>query len=172
MIRFKCPSCGTTLQVAAQHAGKTVACPCGSRCKAPAAPVAAAPVAHQAARPATPPTAAAPTQDDEWLNDLSDASAYAASATHPYAPPNAGQPSAAEHERQLLAALAAEHQGGGQTHQGDGEGSSGSIIMGILMMVGALVWFFGGLAAGIIFFYRPILLIIGLVTMCKGLAGR
>lgn len=39
---------------------------------------------------------------------------------------------------------------------------------GLLMMVGAVVWFFLGLAAGRIFFYPPILFIIGLVAVVKG----
>ncbi len=33
---------------------------------------------------------------------------------------------------------------------------------------GAVVWFFGGLAAGIIFFYPPILLIIGIIAIIRG----
>jgi hypothetical protein len=50
--------------------------------------------------------------------------------------------------------------------------SSGSVLTGVLMMVGALVWFFGALALGRIFFYPPILFIVGLVTFIKGLAGN
>ena len=46
--------------------------------------------------------------------------------------------------------------------------SFGSIITGILMMVGAAVWFFVGLAAGIIFFYPPILFILGFIALIKG----
>ncbi len=39
---------------------------------------------------------------------------------------------------------------------------------GVLMMVGAAVWFFVGLAANVIYFYPPVLFIIGLVTVLKG----
>ena len=46
-----------------------------------------------------------------------------------------------------------------------------SIVTGLLMMLGAAVWFFGGLAAGIIFFYPPILFILGIGTMIKGFSG-
>jgi len=49
---------------------------------------------------------------------------------------------------------------------------NGKVISGILMMVGAVVWFVVGWASGYIFFYPPILFIIGLVAMVKGLAGR
>ena len=44
----------------------------------------------------------------------------------------------------------------------------GQVLGGIGMMVGALVWFFGALALGVIFIYPPILFVIGLATMIKG----
>jgi hypothetical protein len=46
------------------------------------------------------------------------------------------------------------------------------VVGGLLMMLLAAVWFFGGLAVGIIFFYPPILFIIGLVALFKGLSGN
>lgn len=42
---------------------------------------------------------------------------------------------------------------------------------GILMMLIAAVWFIVGIAGGRIFFYPPILFVIGLVSMFKGLFG-
>ncbi|XZE19282.1 hypothetical protein SH449x_004599 [Pirellulaceae bacterium SH449] len=45
----------------------------------------------------------------------------------------------------------------------------GTVIGGIVTMVVALVWFFGGLAAGYIFFYPPIMFILGLIAVIKGL---
>jgi hypothetical protein len=42
---------------------------------------------------------------------------------------------------------------------------------GILMIVIAVVWFIGGLAAGYIFFYPPILLVVGLIAIVKGGLG-
>lgn len=50
--------------------------------------------------------------------------------------------------------------------------NGGQVLAGIGMMVGAVVWFVVGYLAGYIFFYPPILLIIGLVTMVKGLMGQ
>lgn len=44
-----------------------------------------------------------------------------------------------------------------------------SMLGGIALMVIAVVWFFGGLALNIIFFYPPILFIIGLVVLVKGI---
>ncbi len=49
------------------------------------------------------------------------------------------------------------------------ESTNGGILGGVLMMLIAVVWFVAGLAAGRIFFYPPILLIIGFVAVCKGL---
>ena len=43
------------------------------------------------------------------------------------------------------------------------------MLGGVAMMVIAAVWFFGGLAADIIFFYPPILFVIGLYGLVKGL---
>ena len=49
---------------------------------------------------------------------------------------------------------------------------NGKVISGILMMVGAVVWFVVGWASGYIFFYPPILFIIGVVALIKGLTSR
>ena len=50
--------------------------------------------------------------------------------------------------------------------------SGGGVLSGILMMVGALVWFFGALALNWIAFYPPILFIVGFITFIKGLSSR
>lgn len=49
---------------------------------------------------------------------------------------------------------------------------SGGVIVGLLMMGGAALWFFVGLAAGRIFFYPPILFIIGLINLIRSLFGH
>ncbi len=46
------------------------------------------------------------------------------------------------------------------------------MVGGALMMVIAIVWFVVGLFAGYIFFYPPILFVIGLIALIKGLMGR
>lgn len=43
------------------------------------------------------------------------------------------------------------------------------VVGGLLMMAIAVVWFVGGLMAGWIFFYPPILFIIGLIALFKGM---
>jgi hypothetical protein len=57
------------------------------------------------------------------------------------------------------------------------EGRSGSskipgVILGLVMMVGAVIWFVVALSAGWIFFYPPILFILGLIRLVKSLLGH
>jgi hypothetical protein len=47
-----------------------------------------------------------------------------------------------------------------------------SIITGVLMMVGAVVWFFLGLAADRIFIYPPILFVLGIGAVIRGFTGQ
>jgi hypothetical protein len=46
------------------------------------------------------------------------------------------------------------------------------VIGGLLMMLLAVVWFVGGLAVGIIFFYPPVLRVLGFIALVKGLTSR
>jgi hypothetical protein len=57
----------------------------------------------------------------------------------------------------------------GSTWGLEGAGFRRGVLGGIAMMVIACVWFVGGLFAGYIFFYPPILFIIGLVALIKGI---
>ncbi len=58
---------------------------------------------------------------------------------------------------------------GGGVFGPESYGMSKGVIGGLIMMLIAIVWFVGGLACDIIFFYPPILFIIGLVAFVKGL---
>lgn len=49
-------------------------------------------------------------------------------------------------------------------------GISKGVVGGIVMMAIAAVWFFAGLAAGYLFYYPPILFLIGVFALIKGLA--
>jgi len=49
---------------------------------------------------------------------------------------------------------------------------SAGVIGGGIAMLAAIVWFVVGLAAGWIFYYPPILFVIGLVAFIKGLLGE
>ncbi len=71
----------------------------------------------------------------------------------------------AEVERQVSQS---EGSGGGSSLEG--KGIRMGVAGGIIMMVIAAVWFFAGMAAGRIFFYPPVLFVIGVYALIKGLA--
>ncbi|HZY80158.1 MAG TPA: hypothetical protein VFE50_11590 [Cyclobacteriaceae bacterium] len=62
-----------------------------------------------------------------------------------------------------------EDRGGSTTLEG--KGIKMGVLGGIIMAVIAVVWFFAGLAADRIFFYPPILFVIGVYAIIKGLAN-
>ena len=143
MIQFECDDCGKTLQVADEHAGKTVGCPCGARMMAPV-------------------SAAVGIEDGIGSRQRGEESdAYQES----YQPPAGSDASVGE-------ALGEINQHQQYEQPQEVEGKSGSVITGVLMMVGAIIWFVVGWAGGVIFFYPPILFIFGLITFFKGLASR
>ncbi len=47
------------------------------------------------------------------------------------------------------------------------EGMNRNVVVGIMMVVGALIWFIAGLMAETIFIYPPILLILGIVRIVR-----
>jgi hypothetical protein len=50
------------------------------------------------------------------------------------------------------------------------KGMKKGVLGGLIMILIAVVWFFGGLAIDRIFYYPPVLLIIGVVALVKGAA--
>ncbi|MFO0937568.1 MAG: hypothetical protein U0798_13740 [Gemmataceae bacterium] len=48
---------------------------------------------------------------------------------------------------------------------------NGGVLIGLLSMIGAIVWFVLGLMGNRIFFYPPILFVIGLISFIKGLVS-
>ncbi|MBN2485767.1 MAG: hypothetical protein JXB34_07310 [Bacteroidales bacterium] len=52
------------------------------------------------------------------------------------------------------------------------KGMKKGILGGVAMIAIAIVWFFGGLFAGRIFFYPPVLLFFGIVAVVKGTAEK
>jgi hypothetical protein len=46
-----------------------------------------------------------------------------------------------------------------------------TLVTGLLMIVGAVVWFGVGLLGGVIFFYPPVLFVLGVVATAKGMMG-
>ena len=64
-----------------------------------------------------------------------------------------------------------EYDSDGSDDRRERSGINAGVAGGLLMIVGAIVWFVGGLFFGYIFFYPPILLIIGIIAVVKGLLG-
>ena len=61
---------------------------------------------------------------------------------------------------------------GGQS-SGGGGGINGAVLSGLGMIAISIIWFIGGLMFGIIFFYPPILFVLGIISIAKGcLAGE
>lgn len=75
-------------------------------------------------------------------------------------------------EAQRLIALekAGQEEEVGSGNSLEGRGIRAGALGGIVMIIIAIVWFFAGLAADRIFFYPPILLVIGIYALIKGLA--
>jgi hypothetical protein len=51
--------------------------------------------------------------------------------------------------------------------------SNAGVVLGLVMIVGAIVWFVLGFEAGKIFIYPPILMVVGVIAVVRGiLAGK
>jgi len=147
-IEVTCPQCAKQLRVPASAMGKQGRCPsCGN-----IFPLEAPLEAKLVEPPAAPAPIAEEDGPDYSLAPLPPEPAPA-TAVNPYSPSNT--PSASK---------SYDH-GFGLEHRGWDAGMMG----GLAMMAIAAVWFFGGLALGIIFYYPPILFIIGLVGFMRGL---
>ena len=195
-IVIPCSECGSNLAVPSEAAGKRVRCP---KCKTEVAiPGGTAPVRRESRQPAAvpepeprrarsvteparparrrPKEPAAPA-DDAWLDD--DASNNKADSewdsygtperTQQALPPRAKRKNAGSQAPTLRGTGNEPPSPYERPHQAVASASNGSIITGILMMVGAVVWFVAGLAGDIIFFYPPFMFVFGFVALVKGL---
>jgi hypothetical protein len=59
-----------------------------------------------------------------------------------------------------------------QPPAGSGRSISPTLVTGLLMMLGAVIWFVGGLAIGILFYYPPVLFVLGIIAVFKGAMGQ
>ena len=191
-IEFDCP-CGKALRVADEHAGRKVKCPaCGVVGYVPEPEPQFEVVEDEPASP--PPAKAAPAKKSAWDDDDEDDRGYSVAKS------KRGADEDDEDEKPKKKALPNFREGSGRDDDDDedekpkkkkkkkrrrppppeetsGRSFEGGVInggvgIGILAMVGAVVWFVVGLANDIIFFYPPILFIIGLVAFFKGLTGE
>lgn len=169
-IQFKCPNCNQMLQLPPTMAGQVCRCAaCGGTMTVPqqfgaatAGPAAAAPA------PPRPPVgggsapAAAPTQPAN--SPFPQINTGDSQSSSPFPQIDTGpQPSISQIVRERSEAEA----------RGDfapeRAAMSMGVVGGLLLMAVAVVWFVGGLMAGWIFFYPPILFIIGLGVLFKGM---
>lgn len=151
-FRVDCPHCRKKLRVPPGMRGKTAKCPsCQGMMTVPAMDV------------AEPPVIMAEEVDDLRLQPA---------APRPSAPqddPLAAFNISSESMTQRAHRLTAADEGGGGVFAPEKKGLDAGMIGGALMMIIAVVWFIVGWAAGVIFFYPPILFIIGLFGFLKGL---
>ena len=170
-MTFVCSGCNSTLKVKKSDAGKSCRCRCGTSSTIPAPKL--APVALEPLFPE-------PVNRDfdfDFGGSSSPSSNVGPPMQHPIGNPYqakgipfsttvSGQSPATRNLPQRT------ERGSSQESQSwEGKVFNGSVLGGVVAMVIAVVWFFAGLAGGIIFFYPPILFIIGLVGMIRGLVA-
>lgn len=152
-----CSACSTTLRIPDKYWGKKIRCP---QCKEVISVPAAAPLALPGAPGAAASEEVEFLDDDAFLDEGSEAdglrTAGAAAPRVAGAPPSKPDPKA---------------KAGGGAFGMERKMVGSGILGGLALMVGAAVWFVLGLMADRIFFYPPIMFIIGFVALIKGLIG-
>ncbi len=167
--QIRCPHCDKLLGVGERFFGRNVNCPaCGGAIAVPEQrptvvrggppqPPIVSPLPSQ--QPPMPPPQAPPLPPP--------LAPETAPSQEPAFPQIAGVESLSQRARGWEAA---EEGGGGGVFAPEKRGLQAGVLGGLLMMAIAVVWFVGGLAAGILFYYPPILFIIGIVGLFKGIA--
>lgn len=148
-IQFSCTSCMTLLQVSADQAGQLSACPCGAHVQVPAA---------------GDPLGLPPTDPFGFPANQVGMQPLVGSSTLPSSVPPPSQ--SPYHPGGVVSGRPKKKKGKSKNENTIFEGE---IMGGIAMMLGAIIWFVGGLAFGITFIYPPILFLIGLGSLIKGL---
>lgn len=194
MIRFRCPACNKTLQTPPHTAGKRVACPCGEKMNVPI-PMATtvdedkhelAPAGFDATGSgvsagygsAVGSSGVGGSGGDDIWDSLPPTNSFSPSVpSYASAPRNfsaTASPGGSHHlaEAERYQNQREAKQSGGGFFASESSILNSGTIGGGLAMLAAIVWFFGGLAMGIIFFYPPILFIIGLIGFVKGIVNR
>jgi len=68
--------------------------------------------------------------------------------------------------------MANAHRQEGEKQQDMDVWGNGQIYSGILTMAIAVLWFFGGLLVGIIFFFPPIMFVGGMIALINGISQK
>ena len=159
-VSFRC-GCGQQLEVEAEHAGQPVECPTCQQVVT--APRPTPTLAKRAVRPAEP--AAEYEVVDEPTKPSSRPKRWADDDDEDDDRPRRKKRSADDRDRARHLDKP-KHSGWFGTENWI---LSGGVIGGLIAMLVALVWFVLGLMADRIFFYPPILFVVGLVGMIKGM---
>ncbi len=167
-IPVKC-DCGKSLKVKDELAGRRIRCPgCQEavRVPMPEAPKAEEEEAldillEEEPEPARPKRRPVPEDDDERITAKT--------------PPPRPKPAPAKKKRvdpPKYKRQRSERIGSRDRYRTSGLVVNSSIISGLLMMGGAVLWFVVGLYAGWIFYYPPILFILGVASVIRGFTGQ
>ncbi|MEQ1904795.1 MAG: hypothetical protein ABL888_11460 [Pirellulaceae bacterium] len=170
-MTFVCSGCNSTLKVKKSDAGKSCRCRCGTSSTIPVpklAPVALEPLFPEPVN-----------KDFDFDFGGSTGTGNLGPPMHqpvvgnpyqtqgiPFSATVSGQSSGPRNLPQRTETRSAQ-----ESQSWEGRVFNGSVLGGVAAMVIAIVWFFAGLAGGVIFFYPPILFIIGLVGMIRGLVA-
>lgn len=188
-ITVACPKCGKNLLVPASVAGKQGRCPACQNVFLISAPP---PVYEEDLEPipelapldngtfgAPAPAGFAPLGNDPFAHSANNPFAPSASSafTLPPAQPQQYYQNQASPQQTpvnpYMASAAADPYGPKKGGTDGDWGVNAGMGGGLLLMIGAVVWFFVALFAfDVIFFYPPIMFIIGLVAFIKGIAGK
>lgn len=168
-VELTCPGCSRRYQAPPETAAKRPRCSCGSTLELSSAVSNSQPAVEDdpyglgsaAVDPFDTGDMAGDPLGGSAGGSLFDDIPTAELAPAPTAQPAYAPPSNTDH---LLGQAAREHKS-----KSSGGGINSGVLGGMGMIVIAVVWFVVGLSAGYIFFYPPVLLIIGIIAVVKGL---
>lgn len=175
--KVKCPKCQSVVSIPAPHVPEAPAKPAPRRVTS-APPTRSAASERQQSSPASKPKRArrAEQKDNNWVEENSEDSigndnwdSYDSYNDAPAAMPPKKKGRAAS-AREPASRGDAYEAPPSQARQSSGA-NWGAMGTGILMMVGAAVWFVFGLMGDRIFFYPPVLFVLGIISFFKGLFG-
>jgi hypothetical protein len=156
--------CGKKLRVKDELAGRKVRCPeCKGVVAVPAPPKSAEDEALDVLMSDSPDEPRRRREDTPEPERQIQAEAPPPAPKAPPAPARVSDPPKRKKEKERQPRVVFEEGWFGSINSG--------VLGGLLMVIIAIVWFFLGLMANRIFFYPPILLVIGIISMLKGLFG-
>ena len=175
--KVRCPKCQSVISIAAESVQEAPEKPAPRRATS-APPTRSSAAERPKSAPASKPKKArrAEQQDNNWVEDNGEGS-YGSDNWDSYDSYN-DVPAAMPPKKKARAATSRESASRGDAYEAppsqprSSSGANwGAMGTGILMMVGAAVWFVFGLMNDIIYFYPPVLFVLGIISFFKGLFG-